>query len=140
MSSKWSICGERLALEDMVAGDMQNWEIGLLAADPALAASSCDETLITQPTWSGYAPQSPLPWGSVGTTVDGLRAYVDSAVMFFPVDSDPGSEVIYGWFAYDPAAPTNEQLRVYQVFDSPVTPVEGVPFVLVARVITKNCE
>lgn len=141
MGAEFVRCGLNGALQQVRASELDTWSIGLIT-DPASGPplTDCDESVFTEPSWTGYARQDPNPWGTVTTLAsDGISAYVDSAVLIFPVESDPGAEVVYGWFSTTSSEPTGEALRAFDYFDSPVIPTEGLPIVILVRIIHRNC-
>lgn len=142
MPAQWKTCGLVAALDALRpdSGYLGNMLIGLFVNDATLTVTDCDEDTFTEPTWDGYAKQVAKPWAAAEIPAGQEYARSNSALLEFPVNSDPGAEVIYGWFAYDDARPAGSRVAFCEKFDTPETPVEGEPFFLVARVILKNCE
>lgn len=139
MAGQFQICGLTLALTDVRDNSLQRWIIGLFTSPSGPAVLTCDEDDFIPPTWDGYDGQDPTPWGPIIHPEDADYVQTDSVMMTFAVDSDPGGQTIYGWWAYDPDADFHQRVRAYELFDPPITPVEGVPFYLVVRVIHRNC-
>lgn len=137
----WTKCGLSAAAEDLRGEDamLGRLRIALLVDHEITGITDCDEDHITEPSWDGYARADPNPWGSVTLVEEDEQAQVTSALLEFAVDSDPGSEEIVGWAAIVADAPTGERLWAYEIFDSPVTPEEGTPYLLVVRVRVRNC-
>lgn len=76
----------------------------------------------------GYAPQTPVS-GWSGAMEDAEVVYIETPLLYWPVDDDPSGQEVYGYFVVD----ADDYVLFAEEFATPQPLAEGVPFALVAR-------